>query len=63
MAKQVHQVTLTQDNRAKLQQIVSQGTGKARDITRARILLKADKRTGLPGRIKRLSKPLISHAP
>ena len=39
----MHQVTLTQDERSKLQQIVSQGMEKARDITRARILLKADK--------------------
>ena len=48
MRKQ-HRVTLTADERARLQGLLAAGTGAARTLTRARILLKADQGPEGPG--------------
>ena len=48
MRKQ-YRVTLTADDRARLQGLLAAGTAAARTLTRARILLKADEAPGGPG--------------
>jgi hypothetical protein len=42
MRQKIHRVFLTNDDRAALSRLVSSGTAPARQITHARILLKAD---------------------
>ena len=42
MPNKQHTVDLSEDERAELESFVSSGVRKAEDITRARILLKAD---------------------
>jgi transposase len=44
-----YKVTLTDDERSLLQQMIATGTGKARKLTHARILLKADVSDSGPG--------------
>ena len=44
-----YHVTLTEDERSMLRQLIASGTGKARQLTHARILLKADVGEGGPG--------------
>ena len=49
MRPPTHPVTLQPDQRAQLEQVISHGQAAARMITRARIVLKADRGVGGPG--------------
>lgn len=44
-----YRVTLTEDERTMLQELITSGTAAARTLTHARILLKADQSDGGPG--------------
>ncbi len=44
--KRLYNVTLTEEERASLLKLISTGTGSAKRLTHARILLKADTSTG-----------------
>jgi hypothetical protein len=46
--RQKYHVTLTADQRTRLQQLVAKGSAPARTLTHARILLKADETSGGP---------------
>jgi hypothetical protein len=48
MRQKIHRVFLSDDDRAVLYRLVSSGTAPARQITHARILLKADERADGP---------------
>ena len=47
--RQKYIVTLTDEERQRLQGLIASGKGPARKLTHARILLKADRRCGRPG--------------
>ena len=47
--RKIYIVTLTSEERATLQQLISSGKAAARKISHARILLKADSNEGGPG--------------
>lgn len=49
MRPQQYRVELTEDERARLEKLISSGTAPAQDLTHARILLKADKGAAGPG--------------
>ena len=49
-----YRVTLTEDERAALGQRVATGRGPARELTHARILLKADQGPGGPAWVDRV---------
>ncbi len=46
--RKLYNVTLTEDERTYLRKLIAVGKGSARRLTHARILLKADTRTGQP---------------
>ena len=57
MPNKQHTVDLSEDERAELESFVSSGVRKAEDITRARILLKAD-----DGRVSRLERRIVERS-
>jgi transposase len=50
MARKEHRVRLPRDERSKLEDLVHRGSGKARMINRARVLLMADERAAEGGK-------------
>ena len=58
MPNKQHTVDLSEDERAELESFVSSGVRKAEDITRARILLKADDGT----RVLRLERRIVERS-